>query len=295
MWTALSQGNVTAVAATTAETGQLERVPATAFELFDCAPGAAGLAGNWCGMSAPSLYAPLPEQSASHAAAGAKTIDVLDAPARKPGLTHDDAASFRLSFNVGVVSDYRRAGVTKSDHAPALQGGADIRTRSGWNAGVRSSTIAERGGSEVALYGAKVFEVGETELTLGATALIFPGEHEDDFGSVQASASRAIGPIDVTVAVNYAWEQSNLEHEDNLYVGLRARTPIGRLFDVPVTLGASVGRAEGHFAIAESKVDWSLSLTGRVGGFDIGVSYVDTDLDDRRGSPTAVLSITHTF
>jgi uncharacterized protein (TIGR02001 family) len=276
MWTALSQGNVTAVAATTAETGQLERVPATAFELFDCAPGAAGLAGNWCGMSAPSLYAPLPEQSASHAAAGAKTIDVLDAPARKPGLTHDDAASFRLSFNVGVVS-------------------ADIRTRSGWNAGVRSSTIAERGGSEVALYGAKVFEVGETELTLGATALIFPGEHEDDFGSVQASASRAIGPIDVTVAVNYAWEQSNLEHEDNLYVGLRARTPIGRLFDVPVTLGASVGRAEGHFAIAESKVDWSLSLTGRVGGFDIGVSYVDTDLDDRRGSPTAVLSITHTF
>jgi hypothetical protein len=164
-----------------------------------------------------------------------------------------------------------------------------------WNFGVRGSSIAEHGNVELILYGAKTIEVGDTDLSFGVSTLAFPRAPHSDYAFVQASASRAVGPIDATLAVNYAPPQGNLDHEDNLYVVARARTPIGEVLGVPVTLGASLGRMRGRFANARSRSDWSLSLTGHVHGVDVGVSYIDNDLGDRRGAPTAVFSLTHSF
>jgi hypothetical protein len=62
-----------------------------------------------------------------------------------------------------------------------------------------------------------------------------------------------------------------------------------------LTAGASIGRSEGPLAIEEVKIDWSLSLTADVQGTDIGLSYVDTDLEDEHGDATCVLSIVRTF
>jgi uncharacterized protein (TIGR02001 family) len=199
------------------------------------------------------------------------------------------------SFNIALVSDYRRAGVTKSANGPALQVGFDLALPGRWSAGARTSTIAEHGNAEVILYGAKSIEVGETELSLGASMLVYPRAARSDYAFVQASASRAIGPIDATLAVNYAPQQGNLDDRDNLYIVARARTPIGEVLGLPVTLGASVGRMRGRFAMAHVRSDWSLGLASRIRGVDVGLTYVDNDLHTSRGDPTVVLSLAHTF
>ncbi len=202
-----------------------------------------------------------------------------------------------VSYSVAAVSDNRRSGVTRSGHAAALQLGVEFEHASGWSFGAHASTVDKRKGGhfEADLHVARRFEVGETEFTVGALWAMIPEADHQDFGIAQFSASHPVGPLDVTLAVNYAWKQENIDDEDNLYVGLRARTPIGRIAGAPITLGASVGHAAGPLAIEGTKLDWSLSAAANVNGADFGVAYVDTDLHDHRGSAALVFSIAVRF
>jgi uncharacterized protein (TIGR02001 family) len=213
--------------------------------------------------------------------------------------TANCAASERLqtSSNIALVSDYRGRGISFSDQSAALQGGFDVAEESGWSAGLWGSTLAADFDAdlEIDVYAARSFAFGSTEVTLGAAAYIFPGADGWDFGEVQASASRAIGPFDTTLAVNYAWEQDGLGDEDDVYVAVQVATPIGRFAGMPLTVGGSVGYEEGAFAVEDAKLDWSLSLTGELGGVELGLSYVDTDLDGDVGRSGVVFSIARTF
>jgi uncharacterized protein (TIGR02001 family) len=202
---------------------------------------------------------------------------------------------FHVSAELTIVSDYRRNGVTQSDNAPALQGRFDIRHTNGWSMGAFATSMHARRGSnaQVALFGARRFDFGETELSLGTSAVIFIGGDADPFGVAQASISNPIGPVDATFSVNYAPPQESINDQHGLNVNLRARSPLGRLNGAPLTAAASVGWSEGEFAMgAETKLDWSAGVTTEINGVEIGLAYVDNDLDDHRGEAGLVLSLT---
>ena len=223
----------------------------------------------------------------------AAAFNVSSKPASEP--PRQEGGGAHVTYSIGLVSDYRRAGVSRSDGKPALQGSIDVRLPEQWDIGVRGASIARRGNVELTLYGAKTLEVGATDLSIGATFITFPRDKKADYAMFQANASRSIGPIDATIAVLYAPKQGNIDNEDNLYLVARARTPLGKILGAPVTLGANIGRMHGHFADAHSRSDWSLSLAANVGGLDLGLSYVDNDLGDSRGDPAAVISVTRSF
>jgi uncharacterized protein (TIGR02001 family) len=202
-----------------------------------------------------------------------------------------------VSGDVALVSDYRLGGVTRSGHAAALQAGIDAAHHSGWSVGASASSVDKRKGGhfEMEVHAAKTFAIGDTELSVGALWAMIPEAEHEDFGIAQVSASRTIGPVDVTLAVNYAWAQPNIDDDDNYSVRLRARTLIGRLAGAPITLGASVGHAEGSITLEDTKNDWSVSATAAVGDVDIGLAYIDTDLEDERGDGALVLSFAARF
>lgn len=202
-----------------------------------------------------------------------------------------------VSAHVAAVSDYRLGGVTRSGHAAAIQGGVEFEHSSGWSFGATASTVDIRKGGhyEAEIHVAKTFAVGETELSVGALWAMIPEASDEDFGIAQFTASHDVGPLDVTLAVNYAWAQPNIDDEDNISAALRARTPIGRLAGIPITLGGRLGYSEGTLTIEDKKTDWSVSATASVGAADIGLSYVDTDLDDPRGDSALVLSFNVSF
>ncbi|MEO8298501.1 MAG: TorF family putative porin [Burkholderiales bacterium] len=58
-----------------------------------------------------------------------------------PALASAEEAASPLSFNVGVVSDYRYRGISQTRLKPALQGGADYAFSSGFYVGTWLSTI----------------------------------------------------------------------------------------------------------------------------------------------------------
>jgi uncharacterized protein (TIGR02001 family) len=237
----------------------------------------------------------VPEQTVAAArlilvSARAETKDVAE-----PAPPQSDGEGF--SSNIALVSDYRVAGVSSSDRAVALQGGVDFDGPSGWSIGAWTSTIERTAGSnfELDLYGAKAFEFGDTELSIGAVLIVLPGGENASVGLVDASLSSPLGPVDATLSARYVWPQGNLDDQDDLYVSLNGKTPIGSLAGADLTLGASVGYERGAFAVEETKTDWSVSLTANVGGVDVGLSYVDTDLRDNNGAPGLILSLTRTF
>ena len=238
--------------------------------------------------------------SAAIARADASTVpsaSEIDEKGEASASPQAESPSSPWSTNVAVVSDYRIAGVTSSGHGGALQGGIDYAGPSGWSAGLWSSTISVTEGSnvEVDLYGAKAFEFGDTELSVGAVLIVLPGGNNAAAGLLTASVSAPLGPVDVTLAARYAWPQGNLDNNDDFYLSLNGKSPIGRVWGAELTLGASLGFERGEFAVEAKKMDWSVSLTANVGGVDIGLSYVDTDLRDKSGAPGCIFSITRTF
>jgi uncharacterized protein (TIGR02001 family) len=275
MWTALSNGDAMAIAPDGAPRG-VRLCEAAYVDVFDCAERELAVAND---------YPPL-----LHLITTADALDEKAPPADAP---HADP--LRVTYTLTLASDYLRGGVSRTDGKPALQGGIDLRTRDRWSFGVRGSNIAKHGNLEIALYGTKTIELGDTDLTIGVTANTYPRDPSGDYLLVQTSVSRVIGPIDATASIIYAPPQSHLDGEDNLYAVLRARTPIGTVLGAPVTLTGSIGRMRGHFADAHSRSDWSLGLVGRVHGIDIGLTCADNDLGGSRGNSTTVFSITRSF
>ena len=149
-----------------------------------------------------------------------------------------DLAHPKITANIAVVSDYVVRGVSYSDHSPALQGSIDVVDRSGWGAGAWTSQIDEFNGAtqEIDLYAAKTFTLAGTELSIGATAFVFPNGKDTNVGDIDVSAARAIGPVDATLTVNYVWPQANLGDKDDLYVSVSGVTPAGRVAGAQISV-----------------------------------------------------------
>ena len=98
------------------------------------------------------------------------------APAPEPAST--------LSFNVGVVSDYRFRGMSQTSFKPALQGGVDFAHKSGAYVGAWASNVswikdyigAKDGTTEVDLYGGYKGEIAkDLSFDIGVITYQYPG------------------------------------------------------------------------------------------------------------------------
>ena len=89
------------------------------------------------------------------------------------GIAQAQAAESTLSFNAGVISDYRYRGISQSRLEPAVQGGFDYADKSGFYVGAWGSTIKwikDAGGDanvEIDLYGGYKGAVGDVSYDLG--------------------------------------------------------------------------------------------------------------------------------
>ena len=89
------------------------------------------------------------------------------------GVAQAQAAESTLSFNAGVVSDYRYRGISQSRLEPAVQGGFDYADKSGFYVGAWGSTIKwvkDGGGNanvEIDLYGGYKGAVGGAAYDVG--------------------------------------------------------------------------------------------------------------------------------
>lgn len=225
----------------------------------------------------------------------------------------DDAAStpdtaptpaFKITGGFTAVSDYRFRGLTQSKENPAVQGTVNINHESGLYVGTWASTIdggldgstpalTGYGFTEVDLYGGFTKTFGGLGVDVGLLYYFYPdGERNQntDFFEPYGSLSYTIGPVSAKVGAAYAWSgQKGLNFtagsDDDLYVYGEAGVGIP---GTPVTIKGHLGYTNGSLGLVnplasdDTYADWSVTAEYVHGPVKVGVSYVDTDITERK-------------
>lgn len=205
---------------------------------------------------------------------------------------------YTLSFNAGVVSDYRYRGISQTRLKPAVQAGADFAHKSGFYVGTWGSTIKwikdnsqvapatdVKGPIEVDLYGGYKGAVGDLGYDVGVLRYQYIGNKLANtggggvYGNANTTELYAAATYSV-VTFKYSRSTGNLfgtlNSKGSEYFDLSAAFDLGNGFSLTPHVGhqyvANVGVA--------SYTDYSVTLAKDLGnGFSLSAAAVGTDAD----------------
>jgi uncharacterized protein (TIGR02001 family) len=191
---------------------------------------------------------------------------------------------YTLSYNVGVVTDYRYRGISQSRLKPALQGGVDFAHKSGFYLGTWASTIKwikDAGGDapvELDIYGGYKGTVGDFGYDVGVLTYQYPGH---DLGTspvtTEIYGAGTFGPA----TLKYSHAVTNLfgftDSKNSYYLDASATFDMGNGWSIVPHVGYQKVK---NFSAA-SYTDYSLTVGKDFGnGFSATAAVVGTDADD---------------
>ena len=208
------------------------------------------------------------------------------------------AANAEITGTIGAVSDYDFRGVSLSAKDPALQGSIDYAHDSGFYAGVWGSNIDYGddvdGDLEVDLYVGFANQINDDlGYDIGLVYYLYPGSDDiEDYPEFYAG-------------LTYKWlELKQWYSNDNSGSDLDSfYTEANASFDLVenLSLGLHLGYNYGDYFDDFEYLDYSVGLTYTLGHFDLGLKYVDNDMDDQIESDVfnsegrAIFSVSTTF
>lgn len=200
--------------------------------------------------------------------------------------SNSEYMGLKLSGNVALTSDYRYRGISQSDEGPAVQGGFDLGHESGLYAGIWASSVdfGDTGGSvEVDYYAGFAGKiVDNVNFDLGYIYYDYP-QHDNalelDFSEFYGSLSFMGFTLGVAYAPEYVLDFGSALYG---YIDYAAALPFG------LTLGLHFGYTDvgerdednAQYLGDGNYTDYSISLSKEVMGVNLGVAWVDTDVDD---------------
>lgn len=206
-------------------------------------------------------------------------------------LAEDAPAASPLSFNLGVVSDYRYRGISQSRLNPALQGGADYAFASGAYLGTWASTIQwikDAGGGnaplEWDLYGGVKGEIAKDfSYDVGGLAYVYLNNKLGDVaGAANANTFEIYGALTYGVfTAKYSHAVTNLfgfvDSKNSNYLEAAASFDLGSGWSLAPHVGHQSVKG---IASAASYTDYSLTLGKDLGnGVTLSLAAVGTDAD----------------
>jgi uncharacterized protein (TIGR02001 family) len=213
---------------------------------------------------------------------------------------------YTLSYNVGVVTDYRYRGISQTRLKPALQGGADFAHSSGFYLGTWASTIKwvkDGGGDarvEVDLYGGYKFNAGPVAMDVGVLRYLYPNSSLGvSPNTTEIYAAGSFGPA----TLKYSHAVSNLfgfaDSKGSGYLDLSATFDLGNGWSVVPHIGHQKVKNNGAF----SYTDYSVTVAKDLGnGIVASLAVVDTDNNNylapngkNLGKAGAVLGLKYSF
>jgi hypothetical protein len=149
-------------------------------------------------------------------------------------------------FGAEASTDLRRRGLGWSDGKPALETYGSVQLGGGFSVEGAAATLrqsARNGGADLLVDGALRYSWTSDAWTIAGQfqGLGFIGASDQNYFNLRASIARTIGPLQLTVATDWAPPQSAIGGS-NLYVSGRASVGIP---GTPFTIGAGIGRSTG--------------------------------------------------
>lgn len=217
-------------------------------------------------------------------------------------------ASAEISGNVALTTDYKFRGISQSDESIALQGGFDYAHESGFYIGTWASSVdfdTNGGGYDGSLeldvyagFGGSISD--DLGYDVGVLYYGYPGDDGGEGDYVELYGSLAFKDLTVGVAYSddYYAETGEFWY---LYADYSFGLPNDFALDLHVGLN-SLDEADMFLSDgADEYVDYSVSVTKSLGGVDLSLAYIGTDLDEEEvfdtewGEGTVVFTIAKSF
>jgi uncharacterized protein (TIGR02001 family) len=208
-----------------------------------------------------------------------------------------------FSANVTLTSDYVFRGISQSNEEPTVQGGIDwSHPETGLYLGVWGSGVDfTDASSEFDAYGGISGTVDDLTWDLGAIYYHYPGSDDDlnyDFWELAAAAGYDFGILQTSLSLNYSPDYFG-NSGDAYYLAAYVTAPL----PYDLTLNGHVAHQwiDDNAAFGtDDYTDWSLGLGYTLEGFDLALTYHDTDLDEPEECADGcgarlVLSISNSF
>lgn len=195
-----------------------------------------------------------------------------------------------VSYNLGVISDYRYRGISQTRLRPALQGGADYTNpANGLYAGTWLSTITwarDAGGGghvEMDIYGGKRGELGGgVTYDVGLLGYVYPGNGLADVpGFVNGNTGEVYAQLGYGAwTAKYSSALTNLfgfvDSRYSSYLDLSGNLDAGNGF----TINLHAGRQHVQHSINASYTDWKVGVSRAWGPVTLSLAAVGTTADE---------------
>jgi uncharacterized protein (TIGR02001 family) len=215
-----------------------------------------------------------------------------------------------LSFNAGVVTDYRYRGISQSRLKPAVQGGVDYADKSGFYVGAWGSSIKwikDAGGDapiELDLYGGYKGAVGDVAYDVGFLRYQYSGNKLE----VSPNTNEIYGAVTYGMfTAKYSHATSNLfgfaDSKKSGYLDLSATVDLGEGYSLVPHVGRQTVKGVNNSDF--SYTDYALTLGKDLGnGLSASAAVIGTNAktdayvspsDKQLGKSTVVLGLKYAF
>lgn len=196
-----------------------------------------------------------------------------------------------VTYNVGVVSQYRYRGIAQTKGDAALQGGVDYANANGFYLGAWGSTIkwikdaapatgypSAKGAVELDLYGGYKFEAAGLAYDVGYLRYQYANNTYKDAGYVNANTDEAYGAVTAgpaTLKYSYAFSDlfGNVNSKGSTYWDLSATFDLGNGY----SLVPHAGRQTVKNSPGITYNDFALTLNKDLGdGLSVSVAAITT-------------------
>ena len=212
---------------------------------------------------------------------------------------------YTLSYNVGVVSDYRFRGISQTSFKPALQLGVDFAHKSGFYLGAFGSNVkwvkdfngASKGSYEVDLYGGYKGNITkDIGFDVGLITYIYPGNNSGAAGTVGAGQYSNANTTEVYGALSYnvftfKYNRSTgdylgfLRSSGSQYFDLSANFDLGSGFTLTPHIGVQKIPNQGIGGNQGNYTDYALTLAKDFGsGFSGTAAVIGTNTKSGAGT-----------
>lgn len=193
------------------------------------------------------------------------------------------APDYTLSYNVGVVTEYRYRGIAQSRMQAAVQGGVDFEHSSGFYAGTWATTIKwvkDAGGDapiEVDFYGGYKGTAGDVGYDVGILRYQYPRHKlEASPNTTELYGGVTFGPA----TLKYSHAISDLfgfdDSKNSYYLDLSATFDLGSGWSLTPHIGYQKIKHYSDFSYA----DYSLTVDKDLGnGFSASAALIGTNAD----------------
>ncbi len=210
----------------------------------------------------------------------------------------DDHMVGDFSANVTLTSDYSFRGISQTAEEPAIQGGLDWDSGTGFYLGTWGSNVNFGDGDETSMeldvYAGYAGSLNGLDYDVGFIYYIYPGANSNlnyDFWEIYGSLGYDFEVASFSAGLAYTSDNFG-DTGDGLYLMSGLSIPLSDMF----SLDASLNYYDVEPGFGDDYFDWIIGATLSIDWFDANISYIDTDISNLDAADSRVVfSISRSF